>query len=102
MRSRTPGDMRGHLAAFIHVAEMLSDGLAGKRQFHWGDGERQAYTVKAAALGATLVSRNQIKKQGYELKRNAKPVGTAYFGAPIQRATDLFILESQCKRREEG
>lgn len=102
MRSKSPGEVRGQLATYIHVAEMLRDGLAGRRRFQWGDGERQAYTVKAAAIGATLLTRNQIKKRGYELKRNVKPVGTAYFGAPIQKAAELFILECQCKRREEG
>jgi hypothetical protein len=94
--------MRGHLAAFIHVAEMLRDGLSGKRKFHWGDGERQAYTKKALAMGVTLVTRNQIRKRNYELKRGQEPVGTAYFGAPIQKATDLFILECQCKRNGKG
>lgn len=94
---RSRANMQNHLGAFTYIASALHDGLSGK-PFHWGDGERQAYTKKALAMGATLLTRNQISARGYELKRGAKAVGTAYFGAPIGNGAELFILEVQCKK----
>ena len=39
-----------------------------------------------------------VQKLGYQLKRGAKPVGTAYFGSPIQKWADLYVLEVQCQK----
>jgi hypothetical protein len=83
-KKRSPGDMSGHLAAFIRVSNMIMDGLSGKRKFHWGEGERQAYTKKAEAMGVTLVTRNQIKRSCSYWSANAgrvsvpKPCGGDY------------------------
>lgn len=70
-------------------------GLDGQ-PFTWGNGQRMAWTPILREAGVNLVTKTQIEKRGLRLKRGAKPVGWAYFGAPIQRYADLYVLEVQC------
>lgn len=70
-------------------------GIEGNR-FSWGQGQRRAWVPILAKIGIILVTKTQINKRGYRLKRNQKPVGTVYFGAPIQCNAEVFILEIQC------
>ena len=74
---------------------IVLNGLDGQ-PFSWGDGQRQAWVPILKAAGVTLITKTQIEKHGYRLKRGAKPVGSAYFGAPIKRYADLYVLEVQC------
>lgn len=59
-----------------------------------------AYRPVAAALGCTLVTKSGAEKRGYRIRRGAKPVGSMYFGSPISRFADVYVLECQCARRE--
>ena len=91
----SPSAMAKRAASFWLVAQQIADGLRGA-PFRWGEGERRHYVAKAAALGVTLVTVSGAKKMGRALRKGAKPVGTAYFGAPIRRHADLYVLECQC------
>lgn len=84
------------LSRSIKVAMQIQNGLRGKL-FQWGETERINYTLRAANLGVTLVTATTLKRRGYELKRNAQPVGRAYYGAPLSRYADLYVLECHCK-----
>lgn len=75
-------------------------GLDG-RVVTWGQGERIAHTKTLASIGITLVTKTQIEKRGYTLKRGQKPVVNAYFGAPIQAYAELYVLEIQCSKLEK-
>lgn len=96
-----PSEILGRLNSWVYVANTIADGLNGK-PFSWTDGERIAYTEKAKAMGITLVTKNWLKKIGYRLKKGAKPVGTAYFKSPISNTGELYILECQAVKIEEG
>jgi hypothetical protein len=96
----SPGEMRGRLKSWAYVAMALADGLDGK-PFDWGGGEFDAYRPKAKMLGCTLVTKTWMKKNGYRLRRGAKPVGTGYFKAPISNTGELYILECQAVKEEE-
>ncbi|MGB3205197.1 MAG: hypothetical protein WBB28_09430 [Crinalium sp.] len=74
-------------------------GLGGK-PFAWGEGQRRSWVPILRKIGITLVSNSRIEKLGYRLKRNAQPVGSAYYGAPIQRIVDLYFLELQCVNKK--
>jgi hypothetical protein len=77
------------------VINTVLDGLEGK-PFHWGQGERWALTPMLTKIGITIVTRTQIDKYGYRLKRSQNPVGTTYFGSPINKNADIYVLEIQC------
>lgn len=92
----TPAAFKKRLETRIRLLQMLTDGLAGK-PFQWGEGESMNYFPIARQLGCTLKTKTAIERAGMALKRNAKPVGSAYFGAPIQKQCDLYIVEAQAK-----
>lgn len=91
----SPGEIRERCRSYAHVARLIDEGLGGD-PFHWGLGEAQAYCAKAEDMGLTLVTKNQIARLGYRLRRGVKPVGTRYFGAPISNTGSLYVLECQC------
>lgn len=95
-RVKSPSEIKGQLQRIQAVAQLIINGLAGK-PFRWGDGERSAWQPLAEhRLGVTLVTITGAKKRGYRLKAGAKPVGEAYYGAPLQIYADLYVLECQC------
>lgn len=96
MRVKSPGEVSGRLATHIYVINRIIEGLHG-RPFNWGAGEREAYTKIAAAVGITLVTKTAAARRGYSLKRGARPVGCGYWGAPLKKHADLYILECQCR-----
>ena len=79
----------------------VKGGLMGK-PFAWGAGEANAYMPILAGIGITLITKTQVKKRGYVLKRGVKPVGSRYYGAPIQKRADLYVLECQCKPKAQA
>lgn len=86
---------REHILRLHELLGIVLKGLDG-HPFTWGNGQRLAWTPLLKEAGVTLVTKTQIEKRGMKLKRGAKPVGCAYFGAPIQRYADLYVLEVQC------
>lgn len=96
--SKKPSNTKRSLQTWLHVATAIIDGLNGK-PFSWSGGEFSAYRPKAEAMGITLVTKTRIAKMGRRLKRGAAPVGNGYFGAPISRRADLYVLECQTVKR---
>ena len=78
------------------VSELLG-GLNGT-PFRWGDAERSSKEPILSKMGFVLVSKSKLERGGHELKRNAKPVGQAYFGAPLKVWADLYLLDVQTHR----
>lgn len=76
------------------TSEILA-GLDGK-PFHWGMGKKNSMAPLLTRLDVSLVTRTQIAKLGYKLKRSQTPVGSVYFGAPICKDAEVFVLEIQC------
>lgn len=97
----SPSEIKDKLASWSHVANQIINGLSGKT-FSWSGGEFEAYRVKAKAMGITLVTKSQIKKLGYRLKRDAQPIGNGYFRAPISRSADLYVLECQAVKETDN
>lgn len=90
---------RQQLARKIEVLQQIQAGLAGT-PFHWGDAGRQAGQRWAAECGYPLVSETAIRKHRHTLRPKARPVGYAYFGAPIQRTVGLYVLGLQTRAEE--
>lgn len=83
----------------IELLQVVQEGLEG-HPFEWGDGQRKSWTPKLEKCGITLVTKTQIAKRGYRVKKGKKPVGSAYFGTPIKRYAELYVLEEQCAKIE--
>ncbi len=98
--AHTRQQVQVRLDRYLNVAEAIDAGLRGS-PFHWGEGQRIAYTAKALDLGLTLVTKTALERLGYRLRRGVIPVGTAYFGSPVKRNCDLYVLECQCARVEK-
>lgn len=90
----SPSEIKNKLASWSHVANQIINGLNGK-PFSWCGGEFEAYRPKAKMMGITLVTKSQVTRMGYRLKRDAQPVGNGYFRSPISRSADLYVLECQ-------
>lgn len=92
----TPSEMAAKLDRRAYVAEQIRDALLGRHKtFTWGDGQRRAWEPIARSMGATLLAKTAIERRGLRLKRGARPVGTIYYGAPISRFADVYVLECQ-------
>lgn len=96
VRAKPPSEISNRLATYLYVINALIDGLQGN-PFDWGAGQREAFTKIAAASGVTLVTKTEAARRGYSLKRGATPVGKGYWGAPLKRRADLYILECHCR-----
>lgn len=70
----------------------------GEHPFSWGHTERQAKMYLLRRLGFVLVSKSKLEKGGHELKRGAKPLGKAYYKAPLKLYADLYLLGVQTRR----
>lgn len=75
----------------------LENGLNGK-PFTWGDTERRHKEHILACLGHIVVSESRLKRGGHELKPLAQPIGTAYFGSPIRKTANLYLIGVQTRR----
>lgn len=75
----------------------FEQGLIGN-PFTWGTSEWRSKEVILAGLGFILVSESKLKRGGHRLKKNATPVGKAYFGAPIRKYANLYVLGLQTER----
>lgn len=91
-------DTRPKLERRLVLLTQINAALNNGRRLGWGQGERISKTRMLADIGIHLVSRTAAKKRGHRVKQRQKPVVVAYFGAPIQRYTDLFILGIQTRR----
>lgn len=94
--SQAPSSVIRRLERRKRVAGEIIDGLQG-RPFRWGDGTHSAKRPLLEELGVTLVTETRLRKIGRAVKRGARPVGSIYFPAPIQRHADVYVLECQTK-----
>ena len=88
-------DQLGYIKGAINE---LMLGLSGEKPFSWGDAERKSKTAWLSRLGFVLVSKSKLERGGHELKRGMKPVGCAYYKAPLSRHADLYLLGIQTTR----
>ncbi len=65
--------------------------------FVWGDGKRRAWFPLLRAAGVELVTERMAAKAGDVIKYGANPVGQVYFGAPLKRTCDVWILHVQTR-----
>lgn len=82
------------------AAYLLTDidlALKEKRTLHWSDSQRSRSARMLRHVGVHLLSRTALRKIQQEPKRGTRPVAKAYFGAPLQRWTELFVLDVQTK-----
>lgn len=79
------------------LAELLA-GASGAKPFYWGETEAKSKMAWLARAGFVLVSKTKLEKGGHRLKKDAKPVGRAYYGAPLKVKADLFLLGVQTER----
>lgn len=96
----SPSEIKDRLASWSHVANQIINGLSGKK-FDWTSGEFEAYKIKAKAMGITLVTKTQVAKMGYRLKKGVEPVGSGYFRSPISRSASLYVLECQAVKDDD-
>jgi hypothetical protein len=93
--------MKRELEQLQYIQKAITElelGLIGAKGFIWGETEGRSKMGWLSRLGFVLVSKSKLEKGGHELKKGAKPVGTTYYGAPIKRYTDLYLLNVQTKR----
>lgn len=93
--AKSPKQCKDRIDTICTVLLQIQNGLEGK-PFSWGDAQRRAFCKIAEGNGFKLVSLNWINQNGYKLKRGASPAGSAYFGAPIKKEVDLYVLSCQC------
>ncbi len=96
-RPHSPSEIQRRLETISGVATEIHEGLGGK-PFQWNGAEGEWKVLWAEDLGITLLTKTALEKRGYRLKRGAKPIGRRYFGAPIQKYAELYVLECQCVR----
>lgn len=94
----TPSAAKNRLRSFELIAKHIRQGLDGT-PFHWSNGQYRAFKPKAETMGFTLITRTGIEREGHQLKRTARPVGSAYLTAPIKKDVDLYVLEVACTQR---
>ncbi|MBI5162906.1 MAG: hypothetical protein HY985_03285 [Magnetospirillum sp.] len=93
---RVNGPAIDKVKAKMHVLAVVLAGLEGRR-FDWGMAEADNKTKALRGMGIELVTANGARKRGHVVKKGADPVGKRYFGAPIQRSADLYILDLQTR-----
>ncbi len=75
----------------------IDDALRQRVTLAWGDGNRRTWTPVLRGLGVALVSKTKAEQLGHRIRRGAVPVVNAYFGAPLQRHADLYLLGAQTR-----
>ncbi len=81
----------------VEILTRTHDCLCQRQTMHWGDGERSNAIQLLDELGIVLVSKTGAGKRGHVVKFRQVPVAVAYFGAPLQRHADLYILGIQTR-----
>lgn len=88
---------QGYLERVRSALSDMESGLNGQ-PFTWGSSEAQSKTRILETLGYSLVTRTKLESGGFQLKKNAQPVGKRYYNSPISKYRELFVLELQCER----
>lgn len=92
IEGKTPSALADYLERRTLLLTAIIEGIRGN-PFEWGESERK---IKIHQLenefGIKLVSANAIKRAGHVLKSRANPIGKVYYGAPIQKYVDVYVL----------
>lgn len=79
------------------VAFQIARALREGKMFFWKGSENHLIGI-AADMGLTLITESRARKAGYTLKKGQSPVGSIYFGAPISRDAEVYVLECQFRK----
>lgn len=91
---------RMQLSRLADLLALIERALSEKRPvFHWCDGARKPWTRLLRQAGVVLMTPTAMLRRGHEPKRGARPVGTAYFGAPIKQDGELYVWGLQTRPR---
>lgn len=93
MKRHTPSTFVAHLERRQKWLNLVLNALRGGERVLWGMGEREGAEKMLKELGVTVITRSRAERMGYKLRASAKPIGTGYFGSPIKRDANLYILE---------
>jgi hypothetical protein len=100
IEGKTPSALADYLERRTSLLTAIIEGIRGK-PFEWGESERK---IKMHQLekefGIKLVSENAIKRAGHVLKPRATPVGRVYYGAPIQKLVDVYVLGVHTRKKD--
>lgn len=96
----TRAKVKARAERYRAVAAEIERGLSGGKSFHWKGSENHLIQI-AADMGLTIITQSRAEKAGFVLKRNQRPVGTIYFGAPISRIANVYVLECQFNKAKE-
>jgi hypothetical protein len=97
----SPSEIQNRLESWRYVAEAIANGLRNNKPFSWTGNQFASYHKKALAMGITLVTKTELERDGYRLKRGVTPVGSGYFCAPTSYQADLYVLECQAAKIEK-
>lgn len=88
---------RAQLSRLRALLGAIEDGLKNGAKFRWSQGERELNMRLLSRAGAELMTKTGLAKAGLVLKRGQQPLGTAYYGAPLQLHAELYLVGVQTK-----
>ena len=81
--------------SLLHVD--LEKALTDNEPLVWSHDAQRPWVRLLRQVGVVLLSKTQLRRQRHQLKRDARPVVLAYFGAPTSQHRELFILDVQTR-----
>lgn len=85
--------LKSRAEALSELNRAVQDGAT----LRWGDGVRAQKLRLLRDLGVELVTKTSATKHGHVIKQRQTPVANAYYGAPLQRYADLYVLGLQTR-----
>lgn len=101
-KPKSPNEVLKGIKQKMMILHELEQGLNGQRKYRWGENALRWWLPWLADLGFTLKSRTALEREGYRLKRDAKPVVEVYFPAPIGDYCEMYILECHAVKKNDG
>lgn len=99
IEGKTPSALADYLERRTLLLTTIIEGIRGT-PFEWGDSERKIKMhLLEEEFGIQLVSETAIKRAGHVLKSRAKPIGRVYYGAPIHKLVDVYILGVHTRKK---
>ena len=87
---KTASTVRERVATTRHWLDVLERAMAGEQPFRLGEAKRLSFMKTLESLGIELMTTTQAKRSGLKPRRGQKPLGTAYYGAPLQINAPLW------------
>lgn len=86
---KTASTVRERVATTRHWFDVLERAMSGE-PFKLGEAKRLSFMKTLESLGIELMTTTQAKRHGLKPRRGQKPLGTAYYGAPLQINAPLW------------